>query len=243
MVGGTETQQGKPAINAGQVQVQTPQPGSQTTSAGQTGTSTTPKTFTESEVQELVIKATSDSKTVAGRLQTELDLVKPELDQVKQNLAKLQEERQRAEAEREAAEEESLRDDTDGLAQFRKRQALKVKEKELAGREQALTAKEASLAEVVEQHRILNRTMVAAEIAVEKGVSVDALLKLAKDDSREAMLAVAALLPSTSPGGDQFKPDSGLSSGGGLDLNAMSPRELIAYGLKQKEKARKKGVR
>ncbi len=206
----------------------------QDSSVEATGTQTaeTP-TFTKA----MLDKAVSDALSKAGRSAKSLGEMEQKLNS---GMAELVAQRATWQKEREEAEEAAIADDMPALTALRERRRKKAEEEtktaELTDREAKLAQREAELAEIVERDRILTRTQLAAEVAVEKGVSIDAILKLAKEDTREAYEVVAEVLPKTKEP-PVLVSDSGRNNRGGIDLDNMSPKEKIEMGL---EKLRKK---
>jgi len=141
-------------------------------------------------------KAVSDALAKAGRDAKTLEAQQAKLEKDAADLTAKQIAWQR---QREEEEEEAVADDMPALQALRDRRARKAAEEskasELAERESKLAKRETELADMIERDRTLQRTQLASEIAVEKGVSLDAILKLAKADTREAMEEVAAVLP------------------------------------------------
>ena len=136
-------------------------------------------------------------------------------------------------------EEEAVMDDRPAYDALMARRAQKKEEAtkatDLTTREAKIAEREAEFADIIEQHQILKRTQLAAEIATEKGVSMDAILKLAKADTREAYLEVAEVLPKTNEL-PVILSDSGRTNRGGTDWRALSPSEKIRYALANPKK-------
>jgi len=137
----------------------------------------------------------------------------------------------------EEAEDEALMADPVALDDLRKSRIKKAnaeaKAQELAEQEAELNRSKAEHEAELAELRILKRTELAAEVAVAKKVSIDGILKgiaLAKDESREAMEAIAELLPPANPREPKVL-DSGRNYGGGEDLRNLSPGEKIKYAL------------
>ena len=140
------------------------------------------------------------------------------------------------------AEEEAVADDMPALTALRAERKRKAddaaKVTELTEREAKLAKREIELADIVERDRVLTRTQLAAEVAVDKGVSMDAILKLAKADTREAYEAVAEVLPKAKELPVLIS-DSSRMNRGGIDLDSLSPREKIAAGIEEAKKKKK----
>ena len=186
-----------------------------------------PKTFTEEQVEEISTKAVSDALATAGRTAKSLDEREEAIKKADERTA--QEGRERREREIEAA-----RDDPDKFTAVQLRHKQEVKDAELAKEKRDLDTEKEKHQETVktdlETIRVFNRTKLAAEVAVAKGVSVDALLKLTKEDSREAMEATAKLLSEKKP---PLRPDSSRTIGG-KDIDKLTPDEMIKEGVRLK---------
>lgn len=183
---------------------QDPSGATQDPSGGDKGsTSETAQTFTK-ESQE---KAVSDALSAAGRAAKDLEkreeVVKAAEDRATQARATAYE-LARAEA----------KDDPEQLTALDREHKREERDAELTKRERLLDQSEKSHKAKLDEIDAVKRTTVAAEVAVAKGVSVDAILKLAKDDSREAMEAVAEHLPKTTET-PPLRPDSSRTTGGG----------------------------
>ena len=164
-------------------------------------------TFTKESQEAAVTKAVSDALSKAGRTATDFE---------KRDVAiKAKEERQEEDHRKrvEAARLEA-KDDTEQLSAIDKQERERERTKALDDREAAVKKSEESNKEALEEIKILNRTKLAAEVAMDKryeGVSVDAILKLTKEDTREAMEVTAKLLSEKKP---PLKIDSGKNLGG-----------------------------
>ncbi|MDP1890631.1 MAG: hypothetical protein Q8K55_07020 [Gemmatimonadaceae bacterium] len=183
------------------------------------GTSTeTPETFTKAERD----KAVSDALSKAGR-EAKATLLVKEAEWQKQ---------------KDEAEEYALRDQPEELTALRTERKRKTEEStkatELADRESKVAERETEFADIIERDRILKRTELAAEVAVEKGVSIDAILKLAKEDTRKAYEEVAEVLPKVK-GLPVLTSDSGRMNRGGIDWRALSPEAQVKYALEHQK--------
>jgi len=171
----------------------------------------TPETFTK----DMVEKAVSDALSKAGRTAKTLTELQQRLET---GVADLTARQVKWQKERDEAEEYALRDDSEGLTALRegrrKKAADETKATELTERERKANERDTEFADIIEQHKILTRTQLAAEVAVEKGVSMDSILKLAKEDTRKAYEAVAELLPKVKEL-PVLVSDSGRTTGGG----------------------------
>ena len=192
-------------------------------------TPTFTKDMLDKAVNDALSRAGRDAKTLA-EMKTKLEAGTADLTAKQAAWLKKQEE----------DEEVAVADDMPALTALRARRQKKAEDEakatELSEREAKLTARETELSEIVERDKVLKRTELAAEVAVEKGVSIDAILKLAKEDTREAYEMVAALLPKTAKELPVLITDSGRNRGG-EDLSNLTPQEKIERGL---EKLRKK---
>jgi len=214
------------------------------TSSAPKGTLTekTPETFTK----EMVDKVVSDALSKVGR---DAKSLTEREQRLAAGLAELVAKQAADLKKQEEAEEWDLRDQPEELAakraERRKKAADEAKvtefaerEVKAAEREAKLALRETELADIVEQHRILTRTQLAAEVAVEKGVSMDAILKLAKADTREAYEEVAAVLPPAKEP-HVLLPASGRTNRGGIDLSSLSPKER----MQEREKRLRTGTK
>jgi len=184
-------------------------------SGGQKGTSDkTSGTFTkdtqDKAVQDALSAAGRDAKSISDKAAEAEEI----LTNAKKSQADIKAERDQWQKDREEAEQEAVKDDPEALKSLKVRQAQARKESEQSDRQREQDARDETLKEREEQTRVIKRTQLAAEIAVEKGVDVGTILELAKNDSREAMEAVAAILP---PKVDKkpLKSDDGTTLGGG----------------------------
>ena len=207
-------------------------------SAGTQGTPTEPKTYSaESEK-----KAVDDALSAAGRDAKSITEKSTEAERIltaaQTTQANLQAEQERWQSEREEVEREAVKDDPDALKSLQERQRQKSEATKLAKERVELDVEKEKHQETVqadkEQIRIFNRTQLAAEVAVAKGVSLDSILKLTKEDSREAMEATAELLPKSKET-TALKTDSGITIGG-KSPSELSADEKISLGLKEKKK-------
>lgn len=195
-------------------------------SGGGQGTSgKEPETFTSEQVADAKTKAVSDALAAAGRTAKSLEKREEAATKAEERIVAEREEKRQAEIE-------AARNDPDALTALQKRHRDADRKAELDKRERELeTEKEKHQVTVqsdLEQIRIFNRTKIAAEVAVDKGVSVDSLLKLTQEDTREAMEATAKILSEKKT---PLKPDSGRTIGG-KSVDELSPDEKIQTGLR-----------
>ena len=192
-------------------------------SGGDAGiTSEQPKTHTEADIT----KAVSDALSAAGRDAKSISDKATEAERIlgdaKKMQTDIQAERERWQKDKDEAELESVRDDPDALKSLGERQRQRNEAAKLATREKELDEREGKHQESVksdlEQLKVFKRTQLAAEVAVAKGVDIDVILKLTKDDSREAMEATADLLSKTKP---PLRTDSGRTIGGGRSFKQL----------------------
>lgn len=173
-----------------------------------------PETFT----REAAYKLRDDALSAAGRDAKTLGVKTEEVNRIIEDTKKirdeLQAERGKLQKEKDDAFLEEHRDDQDAVDNFRTKLKQRDKDAELAERERKSKEREEGIEAKVEQIRVFNRTQLAAEVAVAKNVSIDAILKLTQDDSREAMEATADLLPKKDVA-KTLEPDSGRTIGGG----------------------------
>ena len=137
------------------------------------------------------------------------------------------------------AEEYELRDKPEELTSLRaKRQAESddtANKTELTNRETKVAQRETELDEIIKRDGTRKRTELAAEVAQDNGVSADSILKGAKDDSREAMEAIAELLPKVDPLPVLISHNSRTSIGSN-NWRDLSADEKINYALANPKK-------
>ncbi|KKN71825.1 hypothetical protein LCGC14_0416790 [marine sediment metagenome] len=190
----------------------------------QKGTSETPQTFTK----DSEAKAVLDALSTAGRDAKTIKDKTAEAERILTDAKKLSDgtkvEREQWQKDRDEAEREAVRDDHEALKSLTERQRQRNEATKLAKERSELDTEKAKHQESItadkEQIRVFNRTQLAAEIAVSKGVNVDTILNLAKDDSREAMEAVANVLSKT-PEKPPLKSDDGTTLGGGASFEQI----------------------
>ncbi len=180
---------------------------------------TSDKTLTEAEAQKMV----NDALAKAGRDAKSLE-DKDTVLTARETALKDQE--AAADAAAEAAIDPS---DTDGLNAHRARKTARDHAGAIAEEKRKLEEDKEKHQESVkgdlETIRVFNRTQLASEVSAAKGVSIDSILKLAKDDTREAMEEAAKELKAA--GGKTLKLDSGRTAGGGGDLSGLKPKEIL----------------
>ena len=171
-----------------------------------------PKTYTKESEEMAVHQALSD----AGRVSTDTTEAERILTDAKATRDALQAEREQWQKDKDEADREAVKDDPEALKSLQERQRQRNEATKLAsGKTELATEKATHDAKVkadLEQIRVFNRTQLAAEVAVATGVSLDIILKHAKDDSREAMEAVANDFKEAKP---SLKTDSSTTLGGG----------------------------
>lgn len=172
-------------------------------------TSTEPETFTK-ETQE---KAVNDALSAAGRDAKTITEKSAEAERILQNAKRIGDEAKEQRRKRDEAARESVKDDPDALKSLEEKQRQRDVDTQLTEREEKVKGEEEHIKADKEQVRIQQRTQLAAEVAVAKGVNMDALLKLTQEDSREAMEATAELLPKKEEK-LPLKTDSGTTTGG-----------------------------
>lgn len=184
-------------------------------SKGAKGTSIETKTHTAETEKKAVDDALSaagrDAKSISDKA-TEAERI---LTDAKTTRDSIKAEREQWQRDRDEAELEAVRDDHDALKSLQERQRQRGEATKLATEKAELAEKETKHQEKVtgdlEQIRVFNRTQLAAEVAVAKGVDLDSILKLTTEDSREAMEATANLL---TKGTTALKTDSSTTLGG-----------------------------
>ncbi|KKN74853.1 hypothetical protein LCGC14_0386020 [marine sediment metagenome] len=166
-----------------------------------------------SAIQEQIDKAVNDARSADGRTTKDFEVRE---QRIKDNEAILTEERVKWRRERDEADIESVRDDPEALTALQKKQKAATRDAESADERRKLEEDQAKhkagVQSDLEEIKVFNRTKLASEVAVAKGVSMDSILKHAKDDTREAMEAVAEDLPKNK---EPLKVDSSRSSGTG----------------------------
>lgn len=199
----------------------------------------TPKVETLTFTKEMVDKAVSDALSKAGRTAKTLSEGEQKLNAGMADLAARQVAWQK---EKDEAEEKAIpSDDFQALNDLRERRRKaaedKTKATEFAEEKRRFDEEKAIHSERLMQLDMLDRTQLAAEVAVERGVSIDGILKgskLAKDYSRETMVSIAELLPPAKES-PTIVSDSGRTTRGGIDFDNLSPREKIEMGLAKKK--------
>lgn len=205
---------------------------------GKESTSKDTKTYTK-ESEE---KAVSDALSVAGRDAKSITEKSAEVERIltaaQTTQANLQAEQERWQSGRDEADREAVRQDPEALKSLEERIKQRNEATKLAKERTDLDTDKGKHQESVkadlEQIRIFNRTQLAAEVAVAKGVSLDSILKLTKEDSRKAMEDTAELLPKSKEA-TALKTDSGITIGG-KSLKDLTPDEKIKEGVKLKLK-------
>lgn len=203
-------------------------------SAGTKGTSVkTPETYTAETEKKAIDDALSaagrDAKSITDKA-TEAEGI---LTDAKKTSDAIKAEREQWNKDRDEAEREAVSGDTEALKSLETKQRQRREKAEIADGKAELAGEkkqhETKVKDDLEQIRVFKRTKLAAEVAVAKGVDVDAILKLAKEDTKEAMEAVAAIiLEKKAP----LKTDAGTTIGGKA-LADLSPDEKIKAGLKK----------
>jgi len=190
--------------------------------------STPQKTYTEEEVE---LKFSSQRSVLDKKI--------AEKDKLLQSYVAREAELTARQLRLDAEEEERYADDMPTLTALRAERRQKANEEakktELADREAKADARDAEFADIMERDKIRKRTELAAEVATAKGVSIDAILKLAKEDTREAYETVAELLPQVDPL-PTVLPHSPGGQRGGINWRDLSPSEGIRYALDNPKK-------
>ena len=128
--------------------------------------------------------------------------------------------------------EERFADDPELLKGYRNTRAIEIREKRQKALEADLERRNIELdglAWAIQMHKVADE--VQAERQVPRSV-------LEACTSEEQMRKIAEAFPEVGKEGatEQPKFDSGLSSGAGVNLEGMSPRELIQHGLNRQQK-------
>ena len=196
-------------------------------------TSKGPQTFTK----ETEAKAISDALSAAGRDAKSITDKTAEAEQILEKAKKvetgLRTEQEQWQKDRDEAARDAVKDDPDALKSLETKQRQRDEKAKLDDRGRVLKEGEdkhtSKVATDIETIRIFNRTKLASEVSVAKGVNVDSLLELAKEDTRESMEATADLLIKakvTTP----LKTVTGKVMGGG-DWRDLSPADKVLKGL------------
>lgn len=236
---GTQTQQGgagaAPAAGAEQAaaaaealpggqQAQTP-PGEQGTQAG------TPRTYSETEAQDLAAKLVNDAKAVLGR---EFKPVRDELATTKATAAQvpvLHAQLKQATEATWAAEIEASKDKPEAFNVVKRKHELDQRELDLAGRIAAHEQEKATWDTTKAELTSWKAQKAAADVAAKHGLNADVLFNLVPEGDEERLEQVASTLKSSGfqapPGGNggqpgqagsgnlPGKPDSAMNQGGG----------------------------
>ncbi len=208
----------------------TSQKGDSSVVAQQTSTEIAPETLTQEQVIE---KAVNDALSAKGRDAKSLSELKATAEK---GMVELREAQAVWQKQKDAEEEARFADDMPALIALRAERKQKADEetKKTGLTEQIAKAdaRDAEFADIIERDKVLKRTELAAEVAVDKKVNVDLILKgvaLSKDDSRAGMEAVAELLPQVDPL-PSLLPHSPGGQRGGIDVSSMTPEEKRVYG-------------
>lgn len=180
-------------------------------------TSKSADAYTKEQVEKLI----SDTKAAAGR---DIAETKRSLDKIESERARLEkdlEEERKAARERIQEEERAAlhaaQNDPDKLTRLQTQRELREREEKIRQLDKDLQRRELQIAEdlkTVEQSR---KERLAAELGKEYSVDSSKLISLT-DGTPEKMKELAELLQNKTSGkteDDDFKPDSGRSSGGG----------------------------
>ena len=195
------------------------------------------ETSTEAPTQEQIVeKAVSDALSKAGRDAKSLTEREERLVTEKADHLVTQATWQK---ERDAEEDAKYADDMPALIKLRAERKDKADDTanktELTNRETKVAQRETELDEIIKRDGTRKRTELAAEVAQDKGVSADSILKGAKDDSREAMETIAELLPKVDPLPVILSHNT-RGGKGGTDWRELSADEKINYALANPKK-------
>ncbi len=161
-----------------------------------------PEAYTKETEETAVQKALS----AAGRVSTDTAEATRLLEAAKQTQVNLQTEQKRWQDDRDEASRVAVAEDSEALKslneQIRQRKVGEQQAEERATMDAETATHQTKVAGDLETIRVFNRTERASEVAVAKGGDdpkavkslLDSILKLAKDDTREAMETVADLL-------------------------------------------------
>jgi hypothetical protein len=194
------------------------------------GGSTSPETFTKAQLDEATRKAASDALAKAGR--DAKSLIEKE-KAIQEREARIAE----AEARAQEAENEKYRDKPDELAKLQEKRRQKQERDEFARQKAELEKEKAEHAEELTKAQELKLELSVYKIAGQKNVDAGDLKDLcdALKPKDEAGILLIAEKMAKSGKGDSLRVDSNRGSGGDGASN-LTPRELIAKGLKKQKK-------
>ena len=156
---------------------------------------TEPETFTKEDME----KAKNDALSAAGRDAKTITEKTDEAEKVLKVAQKAQADQEEAQVrfqrERDEADRETVHGDAEALKSVEERLRQRGEAAKLAKQRREQDAKDKDLTDREKQVKILEKTRIAAEVAVTNDVDMDEILKLTKDDSRKAMEAIAKHLP------------------------------------------------
>jgi len=174
--------------------------------------------------KELAQKMVSDALSAAGRdaksLAEKTELANQTLAEASAMKAEVEGAIAKLQQEKDERELEDVRNNPDLLAAYKVRQTVKAKEAELIKREQELAGREKAYKQAIAEIAKSKRERDAISIATKHNVNADFLLEHT-DGSSEKMEALAQILPKKGQGQEPaLKPDSGITTGGGLPESA-----------------------
>ena len=186
-----------PNVTQDPSQTTPPSPGDP--SAKQEGTPpVAPPTLTKEE-QERQTKAVNDALSAAGRdaktITEKTDEAEKILKAAQKVTADQEAETERRQKELDDQAREAVKTDPEALKSVNERIRQGDMDRKQAKRQREQDAKEKDLDDREKQVKVLEKTRIAAEVAVANDVDMDQILKLAKDDTRKAMEEIAKHLP------------------------------------------------
>uniref|UniRef100_A0A6M3J691 Scaffolding protein n=1 Tax=viral metagenome TaxID=1070528 RepID=A0A6M3J691_9ZZZZ len=202
-------------------------------SQGKAGsTSQETKTYTEVEVQKMV----SDRLAQTGREAKSLEQREAVIRQREEDYQRKQTDEQRRKDEEEY---EKARDNPELLNTFQGKKQLREEREALAKERNQIEQDKLAHQVEIESAREIHREVEIWDIAQKYGADPVTLKELNLDIKQTELVAqkIGTKKSETTP---KVKHDSGMTIGGGNDLDSLSPREKIERGLEQnKEKLRR----
>lgn len=179
--------------------------------------------------KEDVDKIRSDALAEVGRERKKASTYEKELAETKERLGNIE-----AEADKKAYE--AVKDDSSGLAVFKREQEIKTREKTLKDERTQFDQDKADHADLLAASEKTALLLAVSDIATEFAVNKDSILKFkpkTPEDAREIAQAVKDL--GGIPQGVKA-PDPGIGSGAGMNFDKMSAEEKILYAVEHPKK-------
>ena len=188
--------------------------------------STPPETYTKEQVEKLVSERHSKLDKRIAELEKVTAKSTKAVELAEKRAADAEAAFVKAQKEKDDADLEAIRDNPDALTQYQIKVRHRERDAELTRRERELIQREAEDEEAKQELLEFKQTKLASEIASKfEGVDPATLTELT-DGSAEKMELLAKKLGTLKvkkeevPGSPEFKPDSGLTSGGARKLTA-----------------------